>query len=438
MGKPDAEPPRPRGKRMGKGALLRSYIAATALIAPFAPRLLKARADKGREDPARIAEKLGRPSGWRPANTRLVWMHAVGLGEVMALRGLISEMHALTPDLQVLVTSSARSSAQVFAQNCPPQTQHQFLPLDATRFIGPFLDYWKPDLSIWAEQDIWPNLIVQTHDRGIPLALVNARIGAASFAKRRRVGGLYRDLFKRFSLISAQDPDSAAHIEQLGAPKPVQVHPSLKLIAPALSADPAALRALRGAIGDRRVWMVGPSHGAGEALALEAHRKILADDPSALLILVPRALERRDEIAAAARTLCVRTALRSTNTLPDASDQVFIADTFGEMGLWYRLASTALIGGSFNDVEGHNPWEAARLGAAILHGPRIENFRADYARLHSFRAATQVTSADEIVEALRTDLGPQVARAAACCAENGAALGDLARQLTDLLPGSGA
>ena len=435
---PDAKLPRPRGKRLPMGLWLRAYLIATRIIAPFAPMILRKRAERGREDSARLPEKLGVSSGWRPVGERLVWMHAVGLGEVLAMRGLITEMADLAPDLQFLVTSSARSSATVFAANCPPHTQHQFLPLDAPRYFRPFLEYWKPDLSIWSEQDLWPGLVTATHNRGIPMALVNARMGDDAYKRRARARGLYRDLLARFTFISAQDPVTATNLSRIGTRVPVQTHPSLKLIAPALSADAGQLRALRGAVGKRRVWMVGPSHSADEDLAIAAHRDILAQDPGALLIIVPRYPERVAEIAKLTRAEGLKTGLRSANTLPDPQDQVFIADSFGEMGLWYRLASTALIGGTFNAVEGHNPWEAARLGTAILHGPRTGNFTSDYIKLRNFRATTEVETASQIAQAVLSDLGPQSARAAACCAENSAAIADLARSLVDMIPGGTA
>jgi 3-deoxy-D-manno-octulosonic-acid transferase len=267
------------------------------------------------------------------------------------------------------------------------------------------------------------------------MALVNARMGPQSYERRARLRGLYKDLLARFLLISAQDPISAANIGRIGSPVPVQIHPSLKLIAPTLSADASALRSLRDALGTRRVWMVGPSHTECESRALEAHRQILASDPRAILIIVPRYPERSTQIIETVHENGFRVSLRSANTVPSAADQVFVADSFGEMGLWYRLASTAMIGGTFSEVEGHNPWEAARLGAAILYGPHTANFLSDYSTLRDSRAATMVETPQDITAAVLSDLGPQSARAAACCAENSAAITELAAALVDLIPG---
>jgi 3-deoxy-D-manno-octulosonic-acid transferase len=310
-------------------------------------------------------------------------MHAVGLGEVLALRGLIAAMGAADPDLSFLVTSSARSSAQVFAVNCPPRTIHQYLPLDAPQYLARFFDHWQPDLSIWAEQDLWPGAVIAAHERGVPLVLLNARMNAASFKKRKWAKGLYADLYARFKLVSAQDDLTADHLRALGAPM-VEVGGSLKIAAPELTADAVELRRMQAATEGRWVWLAASSHAEDEAVALQVQTQLFAQDPRWLLVLVPRDPRRLI-------TPDIPFARRSVGEAPGA-EPVYIADTYGELGLWYRLAEAALIGGSFGPVEGHNPWEAAALGCAVLHGPRTANFDADYRLLDSAGAALEVTA----------------------------------------------
>ena len=209
------------------GALLRLYLGLTGAAAPFATRHLKKRLLRGKEAPDRWREKLGETALPRPEGP-LIWMHAVGLGEVLALRGLIDAMRAVRPDLHFLVTSSARASGEVFDRNRPPNTVHQFLPLDTRPFIRRFLDHWRPDLSVWAEQDLWPGFVVETHARGIPLAMINARMDARAFASRRRAARLYGDLYARFALIAAQDEATASHLRALAPGRAVAVMGSLK------------------------------------------------------------------------------------------------------------------------------------------------------------------------------------------------------------------
>ncbi|MFN4153107.1 MAG: 3-deoxy-D-manno-octulosonic acid transferase [Paracoccaceae bacterium] len=371
-----------------KGLALRAYLAASPLIALAGPLVLRRRLARGKEDPARVAEKRGYASAPRPAGT-LVWLHAVGLGEVLALRGLIAAMVRKDPALHFLITSSARSSAQVIGANLPSSTQHQYLPLDAPSYLARFLDHWRPDLSVWAEQELWPGAVAASHARGIPLALVNARITDAGFARRSRARGLYADLLARLALIAAQDARSAGHLNALGALE-VRVTGSLKSAAPPLAADPAALRQAQAAVQGRRVWVAGSTHPGDEAQAMAAQATLWRDDPRWLLILAPRDAGRAGAIASQLTEARLPFARRSLGRVPSGGDAVWLADSYGEMGLWYRLAQAALIGGGFDAIGGHNPWEAAHFSAAILHGPDTSNFMNDYKALHDEVAAVSV------------------------------------------------
>ena len=415
------------------GGLLRAYLVAVRGLGPVLPAYLRRRLKRGREDPARWREKLGEAGLPRPEG-RLIWMHAVGLGEVMALRGLIAAMGRLRPDLSFLVTSSARSSAQAFAGNIPPRTRHQFLPLDAPGPVARFLDHWQPDLSIWAEQDLWPGLVVATHRRGIPLALINARMNARAFGARARVRSLYRDLYARFSHISAQDAETAANLRGLGAVD-VQVTGSLKAGAGPLADDPAARAVLDAALRGRQPWCAASSHAADEAVAIAAQRTLHAQDPSRLLIIAPRDPVRRGAIVAACAEAGLLVAVRSTGAMPGPTDAVYLADTFGEMGLWYRVCPVALIGGGLGDTGGHNPWEAAHLGCAVLHGPNVANFAADYAALHGVGAATEIRDAAGLCAAVMDPaMADQAARAQALASQGTAGMEGLCATLLAMVP----
>lgn len=406
---------------------------AGPLLGLAAPKLLQRRLARGKEDPERMAEKLGEPGAPRPEG-RLVWMHAVGLGEVLALRGLIEAMLRQDPTLNFLVTSTARSSAQVLGANLPPRTQHQYLPVDTTAFMARFLDHWRPDLSIWAEQELWPAAIVAAHRRGIPLALVNARITAASLAKRQRARGLYHDLFARFALITAQESLSAANLTALGA-KDVRVTGSLKSAAPPLAAGAEALARAQHAVAGRRVWVAASTHAGDEVQVIAAQQQLWRQDPSRLLILVPRDISRVGQVAAALSQAGLPFARRSLGREPGPGDAVWLADSYGELGIWYRLSEAALVGGGFDAIGGHNPWEAASLGAAILHGPDCANFAADYAALAQEDAARQV-AVGGLAQALSApDLAGVADRAGALVASAKGALDPMAHDLLALMRG---
>ncbi|MBO6899468.1 MAG: 3-deoxy-D-manno-octulosonic acid transferase [Shimia sp.] len=369
--------PDDRGSNLPKiGWQLRLYLVLRPILQPIMRRLVARRVSKGKEDPARAPEKLGHPGLARP-ECPLIWIHAVGLGEVLALRPLLLEMGRVRPDAHFLVTSTARSSGQVFNQNLPPRVLHQFLPLDGPKYVARFLDHWRPDLSIWSEQDLWPGAICDTARRSIPLAYINARISQDSFERRKKLKSGFRNLMEMFAYVAAQDEASASYLERLGA-LDVQVMPSLKPAAEPLSVDSGHLASLQQDLQGRRVWVLASSHPADEEVAIAAHKLILETDPTALLIIVPRAPERGSEICEVLAAEGMSSAQRSREAGIAAFHQAYVADTLGELGLWYRLAHVACIGGSFGNTQGHNPWEAIVLGCPVISGPNTANFAADY------------------------------------------------------------
>lgn len=374
---------------------LRAYMALWHGLARVAPWHLKRRLARGREDPARWREKLGQAGVARPQGP-VIWLNGVGVGEVMALRGLIAAMGRLEPSAWFLLTSSARSSAEVVAANLPPRCIHQYLPLDAPAFVTRFLDHWQPDLAIWSDQELWPTAVCLADKRGIPLAFLNARITQGSVEKRKFARVLYRDVLTRFQHILAQDPRSAQNLAALGA-QGVRVMGSLKAAAPVLTAKLPELARMQTMFAGRRVWVAASTHLEDEVVALSAQAQLFAENSSWLLVLVPRDPSRL-------LALNMPFVKRSTGTAL-AAEPLYLADTFGELGLWYRLAQAALVGGSFGPVEGHNPWEPAALGCAVLHGPRVGNFTTDYKALHEVDAARAVADAEDLARALRsTDL----------------------------------
>ncbi|MDQ2090466.1 3-deoxy-D-manno-octulosonic acid transferase [Marimonas arenosa] len=420
------------GNRRRPSLALRLWLALGRAIQPLLPWHLKRRISRGKEDPERWREKLGYASATRPAG-RLIWLHAVGLGEVLALRGLIARLAMLEPETSFLVTSGTRASAEVFARNLPPRTLHQFAPLDAPGPTRRFLAHWRPDLSIWAEQEIWPGLVFHADRAGIPLALVNARMNVAAFRRRQRGAALYRDILPRFAVISAQDNKTAEHLAALGAPL-VSTDGSLKRIAPPLTDAPGKRADMARQIGTRPFWLAASTHASDEAMALEAHAQLLAMQPDALLVIVPRFPERAPEIHAAIRSLGFSCTWRSRSEPVNAETQVYLADTFGELGLFYRLAPAAFIGGTTSEIEGHNPWEAAQLGCAILHGPRTANFADDYAALIAAGAARQVDRPEDLADALSDPALPEMTdRAMSAARDNMDRLNHLCQKLIDLL-----
>ncbi len=416
----------------GRSALLRAYLAATALAAPLARRHLARRLAAGREDPARWREKLGQPSLPRPEGP-LVWMHAVGVGEVLALPGLAARMRALRPGLEVLVTSSSRSSAEAVVPNLPQGARHQFLPLDCPAFVRPFLDHWRPDLSVWAERDVWPTLILASEARGIPMAFVNGKISAPSHRRKLRARAVFADLFARFAFVAVQDAGSARHLADFGVR--AEVTGSMKAAAPPLADQPERRAALLRELAGRRVWVAASTHAEDEPLVAAAQALVLADDPGAALVVAPRVPARAEAALGHLRAAGLDAAVLGPDNALGGRHQAYVVPQIGQLGLWYRIADAAFVGGSMGPVGGHNPYEAARLDCAVLHGPNTSSLADDYAAFHAADAAREVATPEALAAALADPgLGALRARAAAIAQRGEASMAEVAARLVALMP----
>ena len=384
---------------------LRAYQLGSALGTPIASQLLTRRQKRGKEHPERLRERLGQPSMPRPKGP-LVWVHGASVGEMLATIALIERLRA--QDFAVLVTSGTVTSAALAEQRLPNGVTHQFIPLDAPRFVRRFLDHWRPGLALFVESDLWPNLICSCAKRKIPMIIINGRLSERSFKRWRRVPGVIAALLNQFDLCLAQSATDAERYAKLGAPR-VSATGNLKLDVPALPADEAALRRLKDIVGNRPVMLAASTHAGEEAAIIGAHRRLRAKFPSLLTIVVPRHPARGESIAEEAKGAGLSAALRSRRAQPMPDIGIYIADTLGELGLMYRLAPIVFMGGSLASHGGQNPIEAIRLGAAIIHGSQVWNFAEIYAALDAARGAQPV--ADE--EALATRLGAWLADPAA-------------------------
>ncbi|MBN9545643.1 MAG: 3-deoxy-D-manno-octulosonic acid transferase [Alphaproteobacteria bacterium] len=385
-------------------------------VTPLTPLLLRERAARGKEDRARMGERLGIASSPRPEG-RLVWIHGASVGESLAALPLIEKL--LAEDIRVLVTSGTVTSANMMQARLPAGAIHQYVPLDTPRAAARFLDHWRPAAGLFVESDLWPNLLLEAERRGVKLALINARISERSAAGWRRVPQMARTLLGVFDTILAQDEDFAARFRALGA-HDVVVAGSLKADAPPLSCDEDALAAMRTMIANRPVLLAAQTHPGEDETILPAHDQLRARFPDLLTIIVPRHVERGPDIA----MLCGArpNARRAAGEPVTANTAVYVADTMNELGLFYRLPSFCFLGGTLVPMQGHNPLEPAILNCAVLAGPsRANSARAFEEVLRAQGFGDVQTSADIAREAERLLADPEVARAAGAAAARGAA-----------------
>jgi 3-deoxy-D-manno-octulosonic-acid transferase len=350
------------------------YRLAGKLATPFAPAILRRRASRGKEDPGRTSERLGSPSVARPDGP-VVWLHAASVGESVSLLPLIEAIVAKWPGITPLVTTGTVTSAQMMAKQLPAAAIHQYVPVDLPGPVSRFLDFWRPALGIWVESELWPNALVGLHRRGIPALMVNGRMSTKSHRRWQRLRSVARGVVAPFAVVLGQSQADGDRFKSLGA-RDVRFLGNLKAAAPPLEADPNALAAMEDALRGRPTWLAASTHPGEEAIAGNVHSGLAPDHLGLITLIAPRHPDRGPEIAGELIAQGLNVGLGSRGDVPGPETEIFIADSLGRMGLWYRLATAVFVGGSFGTVGGHNPLEPARLGCALVFGPDMENARA--------------------------------------------------------------
>ena len=366
------------------------YAAATGLLEPLAPGLLRRRARRGKETASRLNERLGRPSRARPEGP-LVWLHGVSVGESLSLLPLIAALRVRRPDLNILVTSGTVTSAEVLANRLPEGVIHQFAPLDAPGAAARFLDHWRPGAALFVESELWPNLIASAKRRGVRLALLSARMTEASARGWGRAPATARALLRAFDLVLPQDGGAAARLARLGAD--VGPHLNLKLLGEAPPVDGNFVMELEAAVGRRDTVLAASTHSGEEGLVAKAFLEATADTPS-VLVVAPRHPDRGQRVAEDLRAIGFIVARRAAGEPLTAATSAYVADTMGELGALYTIADVVVMGGSFvAGVGGHNPLEAAQQVRPIVTGPHIFNAQTIYAEMLAWTAAIQAEDA---------------------------------------------
>jgi 3-deoxy-D-manno-octulosonic-acid transferase len=372
------------------------YRLVSFLATPLAGPILSSRIRQGKEDKKRIGERRGMTGLARPPGP-LVWLHGASVGEAASLMPFVERIaHA---GATALVTTGTVTSAAMLAQRLPPGALHQYAPLDSPLFVRRFLAHWRPDAALVAESELWPNMIVELKRAGLRLAIVNGRISERSFNRWRKAPQFIGALLERFDLCLARSEDDGERLAALGAPN-VLVVGDIKFDAPTLPADRRELAELSGLTSGRQIWIAASTHEGEEMIAADAHKRLRRVFPDALTLIAPRHPERGEAILRQLEAQGLICALRSRGDPVKPGTAVYVCDTIGEMGLFYRLAGVVFVGKSFAGGGGQNPIEPARLACAILHGPMIGNFADAYAALDGAGGALAVARPEDLGDAL--------------------------------------
>ena len=371
-----------------------AYKVLTDLGAPAISLYLLKRRREGREDPVRFKERLGEAGRPRPEG-RVIWCHAASVGEATSLMTLIEKLLVTHPKTHILVTTGTVTSARMLEGRLPPRVIHQYVPVDRAIYVKKFLDHWQPDFVLWIESELWPNMLAGLKLRLIPAILLNGRMSQKSFRQWYRVKGWAQEILSTFVLCMTQTEDERTRFVALGA-KPVRCLGNLKYAANPLACDELQLLELKQVMAGRLVWVMASSHRGEETLATMVHEKLTEKWPQLLTIIVPRHASRGEEIAASLKASGRIFAQRSKKEALTAETEIYLCDTMGELGLFYRLSPIAAIGGSFVSVGGHNPIEAAQLGCAVVFGPYMHNFLEMAREFTRQQAAIQLQNANEL------------------------------------------
>ena len=391
---------------MGGSFFLYVYLLLSDTLSGVANQKLKARLKAGKEDPSRINERRGQSPNIRPEG-EVIWFHAASVGESIALLGLIENIVEERPLTNILITTGTTASANLINTRLPKKTIHQYVPLDIGEFVRNFLDHWRPSLAVFTESELWPCLIATAHARKVPLILINARISRKSFSKWKWLKGLVSSILSKFDIILCQDENTAKFIRKLSKSKiDPKVVGSLKESAPPLPFSEEDRSVISNQIGSRPIWLAASTHEREELMMAEAHEYARRFSRRLLLIIVPRHPNRGKKICSDLRNLGWQVSLRSDGEKINNYTEIYIADTFGEMGLWYRISSISFLGGSMIEVGGHNPFEPATLGSAILHGPHVWSAAEAYEELGKVKASLQVKNPEELSQAIVDLLNP--------------------------------
>ena len=374
------------------------YSVTGILLTPLIRIWIARRTRRGKEDAARINERFGRASTPRPSG-KLIWLHAASVGETQSVLTLVRALLAADATLNILITTGTVTSAALVAQQKLARVTHQFIPIDTHPVVHRFLTHWHPDLALWVESEFWPQLLWQTHARRTPMLLINARMSERSYEGWRKWPHTIRSLLSCFAAIYVGSAEDAQRFAALGA-KNLHDVGNLKYDASPLAADAVLLSELTAATQGRRVWVAASTHANEEHMIADVHAQLLQQFPDLLCIIIPRHATRGDAIAADLRAKHAALAQRSKREPIGKKTQLYLADTMGELGSFYRLADLVFLGGSLVATGGHNPLEPARLSAALVTGPHVHNFAAIMQHLNHAGALRIVQDKTELAQTL--------------------------------------
>lgn len=378
--------------------LLKIYNTLIRFLYPIAiSRYIEKRKKRGKEDIKRFNERVGRPIKPRPEG-KLIWMHGASVGESISMLPLIQRLLEVYPNAHVMVTTGTLTSAEIMAKRLPERAFHQYLPIENPVFATRFLKHWKPDIALWFESEFWPAMLSCIKRKNIPLILVNGRISNKSFKRWQQFDFIIKEILECFTLCLGQSDEDEYRLRVLGA-KNTMCLGNLKYAGLPLPIDENKKQEIAEQITGRTVWLVSSTHDDEEFKIARFLKDLQKKVPNLLTFMAPRHPQRGSEIKQRLqKELGLNVALRSANEKITEKTDVYVADTIGELGIWYDLIPLVFIGGSLIPHGGQNFIEPSRSRDAVIVGPHMYNFADAMNRAKKADAVIQVNDVLELME----------------------------------------
>jgi len=370
------------------------YQIILSLLVLISPILIIFRIYKGKEDKIRFREKFSIPSKKR-SKGKLIWFHGASVGEILSIIPLIENYEKNKLINQILVTSSTLSSSKVLKKFKFKKTVHQFYPIDHFFFTKRFLEYWKPNLAIFIDSEIWPNMFKKLEEKKISLILLNARITKKTFLKWLSLKNFSQKVFNKISIAYPQNLETKYFLKKLKVKK-VKTIGNLKFA----EQDNEIMNKLNFRFKSKKIWVASSTHSDEEIFCGKTHIELKKNIKNLLTILIPRHIHRAQEIKSELESLRLNVATHSSNKKNLKNIDIYIVDTFGETKKFHEVGTSVFIGGSIINRGGQNPLEAARYGARILHGPNVDNFKDVYKSLSNLKISKKITTPIELASSI--------------------------------------
>lgn len=378
--------------------LMKIYNTLIRFLYPIAiSRYIEKRKKNGKEDIKRFNERIGRPTKPRPEG-KLIWMHGASVGESISMLPLINRLLEIYPDAHVMVTTGTLTSAEIMAKRLPERAFHQYLPIENPVFATRFVKHWRPDIALWFESEFWPAMLSCIRRKNIPLILVNGRISNRSFKRWQQFEFVIKEILDCFNLCLGQSEEDTYRLRVLGAKNTLCLG-NLKYAGLPLPVDPDKKQDIADQISNRPTWLVSSTHDDEEFKIARFIKDMKQKIPHLLTFIAPRHPHRGVEIKERlSKELGLKVALRSAGEKITPDTDVYIADTIGELGIWYELFPVVFIGGSLIPHGGQNFMEPSRYRDAVIVGPHMYNFTDAMNRAKKADAVIQVNDVLELVD----------------------------------------